>query len=482
MTDASAPSSPLRLRLAPLAWAAVGALGAIGLAALAWSGAEAVWVGTAALAALFGLAVVALSAPPVRVWLPAASLLAVLALSLVTLGADEGVDALDVAFGVALVLYIAAWYGIAVVGGLRLIRTHTDVAVALFLLAGGVGGGLLSVVSHASGVDLRSDLTCLLVFGLFFPVRELCARSPNGPRIIAAAIIGVGLVASTTNALRLLNVLTGASAAYELVDVRLASGEIQIIGALSIALVWLSVARRRVSQIVLFGLVAFLIAGLILTKSRGSWLTAAVGMLVTALAVPWSVRARMGVAVVGGAIGAAVAGVAVAGAQVVLIGVGLLKRLTSISTAATGDISLLNRYAESAATWDAIAANPILGYGWGVPVIRYDLIIDATFRWGFVHNGYLWLWHKVGLWGLLLFVLPLLGTIWHGIRTARLARVPIEERALAAGGAGALVAFGLLALPSNPFAVLDQMLIVAVVLGFTSGLWVRSRAPSSSPA
>ena len=54
-------------------------------------------------------------------------------------------------------------------------------------------------------------------------------------------------------------------------------------------------------------------------------------------------------------------------------------------------------------------------------------------------------------------------------------------RALAAAGVGALVAFSILALPSNPFVVLDQVLVVGLVLGLVSGVHERQRALPPAP-
>lgn len=462
----------------PLVWGGcVLVLGIFFLVALGASGSEALLVSSLVLMGLVGLVIFVLSAPTVGAWLPTASLLVVLALSLVTLGGDEGVDLMDIGFGVSLVLYVGLWYSVALASGLRTIRTRTDVAALLFMIMGVIAGTALGVLFGSGGVDFRSDLTCMLAFTLFFPVRELCIRYDHGPRAIAAAIIGIGLFAALTNAFRLTGVLTDATELYEVVDVRLASGEIQIIAAFTVSLLWLAVARSRLAMAFLFGIVAILLSGLILTKSRGSWLTAAMGLIVCATVVPSTVRNRLGIAALAGTLGAVGAGFAVAGGTLMLIGIGLLRRLTSLSTAATGDISLINRYVESAATWDAIAANPVLGYGWGAHVVRYDIIVDYTYHWGFVHNGYLWMWHKVGIWGLGLFLAVLAGVLWQGLQAARMPRASLENRVFGACGAGSIVAFAILALPSNPFAVLDQMLIVALVLGFTSGVWARSCSP-----
>ncbi|GAB5537193.1 MAG: hypothetical protein Rubg2KO_34420 [Rubricoccaceae bacterium] len=450
----------------------------VGLAiilALVMSGVVPLMVGGALLGFVALGLVGALVTPAIRSWLPAIGLLSVLVLSLSAQGNDDGVDALEVVFGLALIGFLGAWYGTSLVGGTRTLRSTTDVATFLFIVVGGFGGLALGILTNAPLSDMRSDLTCVLAFALFFPVREVCVRSKQGPRLIAGALIGLGVYASGVNAFRLYGALTGAIELYEVVDIRVATGEIQIIGALIVTALWLTSAPSGKARTVLFAIASFLLAGLILTKSRGAWLTTVGGLMVCGALAGGLIRRRLIVALLGGGLATVLAGLLTVGPQLALIGIGLLRRITSISTAATADISLLNRYAEAAATWDAILQSPILGSGWGAPVVRFDLIARYTAHSGFVHNGYLWLWHKVGIWGLLLLLFTLVGTLWQGARATRVASVPREHRALAAGATGAVVAYIVLAIPSNPYVVLDQMLVVAVTLGLASGIWVRVR-------
>lgn len=428
-----------------------------------------------------------MAAPPAHQWLPVVAPLFILALSFSAQGADDGVDIFEIAFGVGLLGFLVAWYGIALTAGTRTLRSSVDIATALFIVLGGFGGLALALVTASPRADIRSDLTCMLAFAMIFPIRELCVRHARGPQLVAGALIGIGLYAAAMNAFRLYGALTGAVEIYEVVDVRIASGEIHIVGSLLLTVLWLTSATTTRTRLVLFAIASFLLAGLLLTKSRGAWITAIAGLGAAGLLADWRIRRRLGLALAGGSAAVIVAGLLTIGPQLALIGIGVLRRFTSISTAATADISLLNRYAEAAATWTSILDSPVLGHGWGAPIIRHDLITGYTYTSGFVHNGYLWLWHKVGLWGLLLCAVTLLGTLWHGTRAARARWVPPTHRAFAAGAAGALVAYYILAIPSNPYVILDQMLVVSVTLGLASGLWIRARrelrqAPQPSAA
>ncbi|MEL7474486.1 MAG: O-antigen ligase family protein [Planctomycetota bacterium] len=220
-------------------------------------------------------------------------------------------------------------------------------------------------------------------------------------------------------------------------------------------------------------LAGVLLTGLIITKSRGFWVAGAFGILSMAVVAPGAGRRR----IVGyGALGVAFLagfGFLLFRDQLTLVALGVLDRLVSIGSA-TSDISIVNRLAESAAIWERIRANPVLGHGWGVQVTHFSVIAQSTRSWAFFHNGYLALWFKTGLWGLALML-----TVWIGamVRTARAARrtaLPWSVRAPALGAGAAIAAFSPVVASSNPFSVLDQMLIVTITLALAHGVADRA--------
>lgn len=405
---------------------------------------------------------------------------AVMLLSLAAQGNDEGTDALEVLFGLSLVAYAGVWYGTSLLGGRRVVRNGADLGLALYLFGSITVGVAAGALTGTFGIDFRSDLTCLLALSLYFPAREVCVRSVHGPLVLTGVLLVLGVYAAGVNAATLLGALSGATELYEVVDVRVSSGEIPMTASLLLALAGVTAVSARWGRLLMLGVVMVSIGGLILAKSRGPWITAVLGIMTAAVLLPPRSRTRLlGSIVLGSAltIGSAIL---VLGNEIFLIGIGLLRRLASLTSAATGDISLLNRYAESGAAWSEVRSNPILGYGWGAPVVRYDMIARGTHHWGFIHNGYLWIWHKVGLWGLGLFLVWFVGVGWQGVQSARAALPPID-RALAAGGVGTLLAIAILGFPSNPFAVPDQVLVLTLVLGLVGGIFERGRAELATP-
>lgn len=410
-----------------------------------------------------------------RVPAEVAGLALVLGASLTAIGSnDSSVRLWQIAFGVLLVGYVVAWFGTAVVGGRRFVRDGADVALIVYLLLSATLWAGLGLAGTGWGEDVRADLSLLPVVALFFPAREVCIRASRGPHLLTAALLTMGLVATGRSAWLLYGVVTGATELYEVVDVRASSGEIQILGALPLALLLGASVRRRGGW--LLALSAALLGGLILSKSRGPWAAAVLALAAAMALLPADRRAR-----VAGTTALAVASLVAAawlvlGPRLALIGAGLVRRLASFSTAATQDVSIINRYAEASATWQSILEGPVLGHGWGAPVIRYDWIAKGTYTWTFVHNGYLWLWHHTGAAGLLLMVGVLVAALVRGVGVARDERERPTHRVMAAAATGSLVAFLILVLPSNPFAVLDQMLVLTLTLALLSGLSHRRTA------
>jgi O-antigen ligase len=66
------------------------------------------------------------------------------------------------------------------------------------------------------------------------------------------------------------------------------------------------------------------------------------------------------------------------------------------------DLSLLERIYETQSVWERIMQNPISGWGFGTQFTKYDVILGRTSTdTSYIHNGYLAIWFKLGLFGLI---------------------------------------------------------------------------------
>ncbi|WP_420455191.1 O-antigen ligase family protein [Rubrivirga sp.] len=436
----------------------------LGLTAL---GSPAVW----AIGAVAGGAVaVALAAPS-----PLARLVGVLLLQVTQLGGEAGLSAIEVVAGLALVGYLAHWYALALASGRPVVRTLFDVAAVAWGTVGFAAAVGLGLMFGPDAYDFRADVLATIPFLFYLPVKELCAEDGRAGFAIGAVLCVFGVFATVQNALLFRNAVVGADALYEIADARFNVGETSITAGLMIALAQAALATRRLHAVGWVAVAGVLLAGLLVTKSRGFWIAAALGILAMAVVAPGRGRRR----IVGyGALGA-VAVVAVAFLlfrdQLSLVALGVLDRLVSIGGAST-DISLVNRFAESAGVWKMIRVNPILGYGWGVQATHYSIIAQGTSHWAFFHNGYLALWFKTGLWGLALMMAVWTGAAVRAAWATRRRGLPPRLRALALGAGATIAAFTPVVASSNPFSVLDQMLVVTLVMALAHGTADRAHA------
>ena len=463
--------APLDRRQRADRWAAGAAVGAVGAALLG----AAVWLASAesVLALALGAALVLGAA----LWLarpgPLARLTGVLLLQIAQLSGGRGTSVLEVVAGLALVGYLAHWYGVAALAGRPPWRTLFDVAAVAYGTVGLVFAAAVGQLFGADAYDFRADLLATLPFLFYLPVKDACVRYERGALTIGAVLVAFGLASTALNLYLFRAAVTSADAWYQVADARFNVGETSITAGLMVSLAGAAVTRRRGLALALAASAVALLGGLLITKSRGFWISAAFGIAAMVVVAPRSERRRIvGYGLVG------LAGLVVVGSllfrdQLALIAIGAFNRLVSIGTAGSS-VSLLNRFAESEAVWAKIRANPVLGYGWGVQFTHYSIISEGTRHWAFMHNGYLNLWYKTGLWGLALMMAVWTGAMARAALAARRLGAAAGDRALALAAGATVAAFSPVAISSNPFSVLDQMLIVTLVLALAHGVADRT--------
>lgn len=442
-----------------------------------------------AFAATFGLAVAAPTAiglvpvgavcvavAVVGVRSPLAGTCGAILLSLALSGVAEAYPAGKFVFGGYLVLFLGVWYARAWSAGQRLVVSRTDVGMALLLVAGVGGGAVLSVLFRNPVADVVGNVQAFLPLFLYFPVKDVCARETGGALAVSGSVLVLGVAAAVQNAVTTREALSSAEKVWQIIDVRVAYGELTLCACVLLCVALLFATRgawwERVGLVGLFGI---LTGGLILTKSRGFWVATLLGLVVFALVLRGADRRRMVRTSAVGLVAFVGLAVVVAGKYAMLIATGVAKRFLTLGSAGTTDISLLNRFAESEGVWSQIRMNPVLGYGWGAQYDYYSLISEGTRTWAYVHNGFLGVWHKIGLWGLFLVLWVWVGAAVGGALAARDRRLTAAERGLAGAAAAALVALGLVANSSPPLEHADQALVLLVLWALAQGLAQRAQ-------
>ncbi|MEQ9104994.1 MAG: O-antigen ligase family protein [Rhodothermales bacterium] len=402
---------------------------------------------------------------------PLANLFVVLCAFVLVASHEEGIQATEALYA----LYFLAFLGHWVVVHLfmrkdHVIRTREDQALILFLAFMTLSIPLTLVF----GGSLKGALTewlAYMLLGLYFPVRAAVQSSRRGVMVVLVGVAFVGFFVLIRNALNFQEIIVDATAPWQVARGRVITNSALILVPSFIAL-GLFLAARTVRELALwFGFFMMFVAGLLLTQSRGYWLAFAVGAFVIFLLVGAPSRRRLLWSGIVSLLGVVSVAYILFPDAFLLMATGMINRLFSIGSAISTDPSMVNRYLESQAAMEHVKSNPILGHGMGTPFRFYDITWEYSMNRAFIHNGYVSLLFKFGLWGTGL-VLFFLGAIF--VRSTQSFRRKLGSRthqAMALGVAGCLAAFSILTITSNPFYLKDTLFILGVLSGIGGGAW-----------
>lgn len=420
----------------------------------------------------------ALVAAPAVVYLfkrPTLNLFVVLVGFVVIADNEAGFQFREILYALYLYSLLAHWYA------LRLffyresfLQTPQDKALFVFLVLLPCTIPL-TILFNGSLVGAASEAFSLSLLALYFPLKEACARYRHGPRTLLLIVVCIGMLVAMRNLLNYQQMLSNVTQAWQVATGRVVTNDNLLMVCSLFSLTLLIFARRRWSFGLLLGCFLVCFGGLLLTQSRGYWLAFLLGAVAMFVLVEARYRKRM--LLLGGLGLVALVGIGLAffaAYMDVLLG-GLLDRFASVGSAATSDVSLINRFREARTAMSYVVKNPVLGYGMGVPYTFYDIAHQATDFDALVHNGYVGLWYKFGLWGLGLMLFFWAGTIWRGVQAFLTKQGSSWMRLCGLAGALSLIAFTLSTITSNPFFLKDSLFIFSVAAGLAGGAYERSR-------
>ena len=415
---------------------------------------------------------------------PTANLLLAIAGFVLVASNEEGFQVLEVIYAAYLYAVLAHWYVLAWIQRReQLIHTGGDWAVAVFL-------GLLPftlILTAVFGGDFRvaaSELISLSMLLVYFPVKQTVANHRDGPRRVLVTVVAMSVLVAIINVISYAGDLSNATALWHIASSRVVVNDFLVMAGALMSLTLLLHSRRLSFAFlcaIAFGLT---FTGLIATLARGSWMAFALGSLVLVVLVRARERVRL---IASGAVVSAVilgVGFVILGPFMTVILEGISERFGSIATALTRDASMVNRFRETETVLQYVTRNPLIGYGPGVGYFFFDIVHGSTDTDSFVHNGYVGLWYKYGLWGLGLVLYFWYSAVRSGIRTVRAASADYWTRMAGLAGALPLVAAALSTLTQNPFFLKNYLFIIGIAAGLAAGAWQRLAASeaASSPS
>ncbi|MFT5143756.1 MAG: hypothetical protein ACI80V_002215 [Rhodothermales bacterium] len=387
---------------------------------------------------------------------------------------QEGTQITEVLWGLYYAAFMAHWYITRMLMYRdRLFEDRESRSLFLFLVLMTLSVGLTIMFKG----DLRfflGEWLSLSFFSFYFPIREAITRHRHGLRVIVISLLIVATLVQVRNILNYQQILIEATYAWQVTKGRAVTNTAVIMVPLFGSLLMLLHARKLKPALLAGGIFAFFFAGFILSQTRGHWVAFAFACLVIFPVLGRAERYRLvsvGALSVAGIVGL---GFLFLGEAFQLVAAGIVDRVISIGSAASDDISLINRFRETKVVMGKVLQNPILGYGPGVKFGFWDLsyLPPFTHQTSFLHNGFVALWYKFGIWGLGLVLYFWGAAIRRGIRVYHSA-APDSLRVAGLSASALLIAFGVSASTSNPFYVNDTMFVFAAVMGIGAGVSQR---------
>ena len=405
---------------------------------------------------------------------PTTNLLVAIVAFVVVADNTEGFQLVEILYAIYLYSMLGVWFlQHRLVRRQPLVTSKADWALTVFL-------GLIPftlILTKVFNGDFRvaaSELISMSMLLIYYPVKHTVVHHKNGPQLLLVTVITLGATVALVNLFKYTGDLVAASTALHIAGSRVVVNDCLLLtGALS-SLTLLVHSQRLLSILIYVCTFALSFAGLIVTQTRGYWLAFLLGFCFLIYLISAKQRARTLIAsVVAGSIIFGLAYILIGPLLFVAIG-GILERFATIGTALTKDLSLVNRFRESWAVLQHIALNPILGYGPGVLYVFWDIVHQTTHIDSFVHNGYIGLWYKYGIWGLGLVLFFWVSAIRNGIGALRQKQNDRWTRLAGLAGALPLIAITVATLTANPFYLKNYLFIIGISAGIATGAASRS--------
>jgi len=326
----------------------------------------------------------------------------------------EGVNIIElVYFSIVICLFIA-YPGTDMLKGRLSLNTTFDKAALTFTLILGYGV-ILGFINGGDTTLVLGEILYYFGFLGYFAYRRHIHQLWFQKALLAVFILLL-LYVAVRNVYYYREILVAAYAEWQAQKARTAANEVILLtGALgSISFVLYS--NKWILKGIGIVLLSVFIFDLVITQSRGYWLAFAFGLfsmwiiagkqLKLQIMAYSSLLAMLGI----------VTGYLFFNDLFHLILEGLVNRIESLFSVGAGglDVSLKERLLESKTVVKKIAQNPVAGYGFGVTFPRYFFMPQVYQDYSYVHNGYLAIWYKLGLPGLI----AILWYNWHLLKTS----------------------------------------------------------------
>lgn len=305
-------------------------------------------------------------------------------------------------------------------------------------------------------------LLCFVLF--YFPIREYFTDTVYIKRflvILSLVVFALGV----TNIQLYIEATSNALLAAELFNSRVSLNETVFVAGTIYSIVAFLYAKRFWGKALLLLLAVYYGCVLLVSMSRGPWLSCIVGIIIVFFFVDKRRKVKLSMLMT--------TSIAIVIAVIVLffghIGSlilnGIEMRFLS-STKGTQDISLKSRVMESQAALHVLSSYPWAGTGMGGTFSYYEPIKRHTVYQSMVHNGYVFIAFKLGVPLAILFFVFFFLYFFYGVRVIRRLSIDSFYKNIAISGTGTLASMLILNIPADQFVLRDGVFFIAFHIGF----------------
>ena len=395
----------------------------------------------------------------------------------VILQRTEEITIWEVLYGIYFFGFIGFWIVDHLVArSTSILREPADLFLAGFL---GVSflSGIVALASGASMIHWFRELLTMATLLVFFPAREIF-RTRKGIRFVVISFLLLTMGLAIKNIMGYGTESAAVKYYFQVVTSR-QSTYTQFFAITTVLSFSFWIHRFEEHRFSAVAFVAFMVAAaaLIATFYRAFWIGTLIAIFLLFFFLDRSKRTLALFGLVGslllGALGLWIFAGNLGGAIVSVIGSRFLS-----SGSPLDDISFTNRLVESEAAIAAFLRSPILGHGLGASIEYFSLLSKRTYESWYIHNGYLFLLFKVGIFGTLLFFGFFGNVLVRGWKIARDQGTLHDVVHLVRGTWAALTSLLIVAVTSNVFIERESLLVIPLASAFLMSL---AESPAKRP-
>ena len=326
--------------------------------------------------------------------------------------------------------------------------------------------GLFSVQNKGLAI---SDMTYFLGLWLFFPIKYHF-KSKQFQKVVLYIFLAICLFVLIRNFQNYREIVIQANVQWQVQKARVAMNEIIILAGTIITMLGFSKLQGKPAKLISFFFYALFMAGLILTQSRGYW----IGFISAAIAIFFVSDKTTRKFILYGNLILIILGIFTAlvffNNIFMIVMKAMAARWDSISTLSSTShmgSSLLERVLETKAILSKLLINPIAGYGMGAIYHRYSVLFGTYTAMTYIHNGYLAIWFKTGIIGLIASTFLCISCL-SPLR--KIAKVTDSQglKIISLSAFGLVIGMLIVNITSAQFLSFDSLMVLALIAAFAS--------------